>query len=418
MKPHLVVFSTLFPHAGAPNAGPFIRERMFRVGEALPLTVVSPQPWFPGQSLLRRWKPHFRPDTLRHESQHGIEVLHPRFFSVPGAFKQLDGLFMALGSYFTLKKLRRAGKLDILDAHFAYPDGYAATLLGKWLDVPVTITLRGTEVPHSRNAALRPLLVRALTRAARVFSVSDSLRRHAIDLGIPGDKIRVVGNGVDSAKFHPVERREARARLGIADDAQVLISVGGLVERKGFHRVIECLPELKLRFPGLVYLIVGGAGAEGDMRAELEQQVAALGLQDTVRFLGIVPAASLKWPLSAADVFVLSTRNEGWANVFLEAMACGVPVIATDVGGNAEVVCRDELGMIVPFGDRAALSSALTAALAKNWDRPAILAHARDNDWQKRVTVLVEEFNALHAGTLAARATGKQISLNKGGHLG
>ncbi|MEO6147853.1 MAG: glycosyltransferase [Sulfuriferula sp.] len=418
MKPHLVVFSTLFPHAGTPNAGPFIRERMFRVGEVLPLTVVSPQPWFPGQSLLRRWKPHFRPPALRHESQHGIDVLHPRFFSVPGAFKQLDGLFMALGSYFTLKKLRRAGKLDILDAHFAYPDGYAATLLGKWLGVPVTITLRGTEVPHSKNAKLRPLLVRALTRAARVFSVSDSLRRHAIDLGISGDKIRVVGNGVDSAKFYPVERSEARVQLGIAADAQVLISVGGLVERKGFHRVIECLPELKRRFPKLVYLIVGGAGAEGDMRAELEQQVRKLGLHDAVRFLGIVPAASLKWSLSAADVFVLSTRNEGWANVFLEAMACGLPVISTDVGGNAEVVCRDELGMIVPFGDHAALSAALMAALAKNWDRPAILAYARDNDWQKRVAVLVEEFNALHAGTLAARAVGKQVSLNNGGHPG
>ena len=418
MKPHLVVFSTLFPHAGAPNAGPFIRERMFRVGEVLPITVVSPQPWFPGQSLLRRWKPHFRPPALRYESQLGIQVLHPRFFSVPGAFKQLDGLFMALGSYFTLKKLRRAGKLDILDAHFAYPDGFAATLLGKWLDVPVTITLRGTEVPHSRNAKLRPLLVCALTGATRVFSVSDSLRRHAIDLGIPGDKIRVVGNGVDTTKFHPVERCEARAQLGIGADAQVLISVGGLVERKGFHRVIECLPELKTRFPRLVYLIVGGAGAEGNMRAELDQQVKALGLQDTVRFLGIVPAASLKWPLSAADVFVLSTRNEGWANVFLEAMACGLPVVSTDVGGNAEVVCRDELGIIVPFDDHAALNSALMAALEKTWNRSAILAYAHENAWQKRVTVLVEEFNALQAGTLAARAAGKQISLNKGGHLG
>ncbi len=418
MKPHLVVFSTLFPHAGAPNAGPFIRERMFRVGEVLPLTVVSPQPWFPGQSLLRRWKPHFRPPALRHESQQGIEVLHPRFFSVPGAFKQLDGLFMALGSYFTLKKLQRASQLDILDAHFAYPDGYAATLLGKWLGVPVTITLRGTEIPHSNNTKLRPLLVRALTRAVRVFSVSGSLRQHAIGLGISADKIRVVGNGVDSAKFYPVERNEARAQLGIAADAQVLISVGGLVERKGFHRVIECLPELKRRFPKLVYLIVGGASAEGDMRAELEQQVAMLGLHDTVRLLGIIPAASLKWSLSAADVFVLSTRNEGWANVFLEAMACGLPVISTDVGGNAEVVCGDELGMIVPFGDRSALSVALMTALEKNWDRAAIIAYARANDWHTRVVILVEEFNDIYTRRKSVKKPVQQEHMDKGGRFG
>lgn len=418
MKPHIVVFSTLFPHAGAPNAGPFIRERMFRVGAVLPITVVSPQPWFPGQALLRRWKPHFRPDTTPRESQQGIDILHPTFFSVPGVFKQWDGVFMALGSYLTLKKLQRAGKLDILDAHFAYPDGYAATLLGKWLGVPVTITLRGTELPHSKNAKLRPLLVRALARATRVFSVSDSLRQHAVSLGIAADKIRVVGNGVDSDKFHRVDRSEARTQLGLGADTPVLISVGGLVERKGFHRVIDCLPELKARFPKLVYLIVGGASAEGDLRAELEQQVATLGLQDAVRFLGIMPAASLKWPLSAADVFVLSTRNEGWANVFLEAMACGLPVITTNVGGNAEVVRHEALGSVVPFDDHAALGAALASALEKNWDRAAILAYARDNNWQKRVAVLVEEFSALHAAALSARTVAKPDPLNKGGHLG
>ena len=83
-----------------------------------------------------------------------------------------------------------------------------------------------------------------------------------------------------------------------------------------------------------------------------------------------------------------------------------------------KVVCRDELGIIVPFDDHAALNSALMAALEKTWNRSAILAYAHENAWQKRVTVLVEEFNALQAGTLAARAAGKQISLNKGGHLG
>ena len=413
MKPHLVVFSTLFPHAGAPNAGPFIRERMFRVGEQLPVTVVSPQPWFPGQSLIRGWKPHFRPAAPRHESHQGITVLHPHFFSVPGLFKQFDGLFMALSCYATLKRLQRAGKLDILDAHFGYPDGYAATLLGRWLGVPVTITLRGTEVPHARNPKLRSRLVKALQAATRVFSVSESLRQHAIGLGIVADKIRVVGNGVDTAKFHPVDRAQARAQLGIAAEVPVLISVGGLVERKGFHRVIACLPALIMRYPALQLLIVGGASAEGDMRAGLEQQVAALQLQDHVRFLGIVPAASLKWPLSAADVFVLSTRNEGWANVFLEAMACGLPVISTDVGGNAEVVCRSELGSIVPFDDPAALGDALHVALAKDWDRESIVRYAQDNDWHKRVAVLVEEFGAIQQ--MAGRKQAAQPGVEAGG---
>lgn len=395
ITPRLVVFSTLFPHPGQPNAGVFIRERMFRVAKVLPLTVVAPVPWFPLQSLIRLWRPHFRPAAPRREVQDGIEIWHPRFFSIPGLFKPLDGFFMALGSLPTLLRLQKHFRFNLIDAHFAYPDGYAATLLGRWLNTPVTITLRGTELRHASDPALRRRLVTALTRAAQVFSVSDSLKRLAVSLGIPADKILVVGNGVDTGKFFPMDRHEARSKLHIPPDAPVLISVGGLVERKGFHRVIDCLPALRQRFPGIHYLIVGGPSPEGDMRAELEAQVARLGLAGQVKFLGTMPSEALRLPLSAADVFVLSTHNEGWANVFLEAMACGLPVIATDVGGNREVVCRDDLGAIIPFGAQAALTMAMENALVRDWDRPAIIRYAEENGWARRVQVLTQTFQQL-----------------------
>ena len=154
--PRLVVFSTLFPHGGAPNAGVFIRERMFRVARHLPLTVVSPKPWFPGQGLVRTFRPGLRPAAVRREIQDGVEVQFPRFLSFPFVLKQFDGLLLAIGAYPALRRLQKIERLDLLDAHFGYPDGYAAVLLGKWLKVPVTITLRGTEVPHSRNPKLRP----------------------------------------------------------------------------------------------------------------------------------------------------------------------------------------------------------------------------------------------------------------------
>jgi teichuronic acid biosynthesis glycosyltransferase TuaC len=204
-----------------------------------------------------------------------------------------------------------------------------------------------------------------------------------------------VGNGVDADKFYPMDRLEARRRLGIAADAKVLISVGALVKRKGFHRVIDVLPELIETHPNLQYLIVGGSSAEGDMRAALEQQVKEMGLESRVHFLGTMPPKELKWPLSAADLFVLATSNEGWANVFLEAMACGLPVIATDAGGNAEVVCRPELGTIVTYDDQPALRDALLAALSQTWDRELIRAYAEENTWDTRVASLIEEFTGL-----------------------
>lgn len=390
----LVVFSALFPSAVRPGAGLFIRERMFRVARHRPLAVISPQPWFPGQGLIRLLRPGYRPQAPALEIQQGIRVYHPRYLSLPGLLRRLDGWSMALASVGLMRTLKRQGA-RLIDAHFTYPDGEAATRLGRWFRLPVTVTLRGTEVPHSRNPVLRPRLARTLKAADRVFSVSDSLRRLAIELGAPEANTEVVGNGIDIARFQPVDRNAARQKYGLPRDALVLVSVGALVERKGMHHVIDLMPALLECHPGLHYFIVGGASPEGDNRAELTVQVARLGLTDRVHFLGALPPDELKWPLSAADVFVLATRNEGWANVFLEAMACGLPVVTTDVGGNAEVVCREELGSIVPFDDRDALLQALDAALDKEWDRDAILDYARDNQWDTRVAQLLRAFDGI-----------------------
>ncbi len=375
-----------------PGAGLFIRERMFRVGKHLPLVVVSPVPWFPFQSLIRYFKPGYRLQPPKLEEQQGVQVYHPRFLAVPGLLRRLDGLSMALCSLFLMLRLKRSFKFTLIDSHFAWPDGYAATLLGRWLAVPVTITMRGTEVPHCKEAVKRSKVLLALSRAARVFSVADSLKRHVVALGADADKIQVVGNGVDTERFYPQSKHDARERLGLPADAQVLVTVGGLVERKGFHRVIELMPALLKAFPHLYYVVVGGPCAEGDWGERLEAQAKELGVAERVLFTGAVAPDELRWPLSAADIFVLPTSNEGWANVFLEAMACGLPVVTSDVGGNPEVVCHDELGTIVPFGHSEALREAIAAALNKNWQRDEIIAYAKNNSWDQRVEHLLTAF--------------------------
>jgi glycosyltransferase involved in cell wall biosynthesis len=144
-------------------------------------------------------------------------------------------------------------------------------------------------------------------------------------------------------------------------------------------------------------VIVGGASPAGDMSMQLRDQVRRLGLDTRVHFTGPLPPERLCVPLSAADVFVLATRYEGWANVFLEAMACGLPVVTTNVGGNAEVVSSENLGMLVPFGDAPALIAAIRNALQVRWDREQILRYARDNTWDRRIDVLVAQFRELAA---------------------
>ncbi|UCV17326.1 glycosyltransferase [Ferribacterium limneticum] len=390
--PNIVVLSSLFPSSVQPGAGLFIRERMFRIGRKLPLTIVAPTPWFPLQNLIRRFKPHFRPGAPRHENQSGIDVWFPRFFSVPGVFKKLDGPMMALCALPRLRRLKASGQLDIIDAHFAYPDGYAASLLSRWLSVPFTITLRGTETRHVSDPRFSGPLLQAINRADQVFSVSESLRQLMIAHGTKPEKIEVVGNGVDTTRFAPQDKATCRQALDIPAQAKVLISVGGLVPRKGFHRVIEVLPFIRQTHPDLIFLVVGGASTEGNNRQQLEQQVKALKLEDCVRILGPRQPHELSAILSAADVFVLATSNEGWANVFLEAMACGLPVVTTDVGGNKEVVCDDKLGIVVPFGDSEALCQAIASSLNRRWDNKKIRHYAEENAWDERVNRLNAHF--------------------------
>lgn len=391
----VLVFASLFPSSVQPGAGLFIRERMFRVGNELPLIVVSPKPWFPFQGIVRKLRPGYRPQPPKCEVQGGVEVYYPRFLSFPVIGRSLDGLSMALCCLPLMRKLKKRFQYNIVDAHFAYPDGYAATRLARWVGARVTITLRGTEVPLSRSLMRRRLMLSALARADRIFAVADSLKRHVAGLGADPRKIEVVGNGVDTDKFQRMTKAEARRKLGLPEHARVLITVGGLVPRKGFHRVIACLPALLREFPDLQYLIVGGASPEGNNERELRALVDELRLADSVHFLGSIAPDELKWPLSAADVFVLSTSNEGWANVLLEAMACGLPVVATDVGGNREVISDSSIGVIVPFDDHDALVDALNEALERRWDHSRIVNYARDNSWDSRVEILVREFQGL-----------------------
>ena len=402
--PHIVVLSSLFPSSVQPGAGLFVRERMFRVGAHVPLAVVSPQPWFPLQGWLRRFKPGFRPGAPRHEMQQGHDVWFPRFFSLPGLLKRFDGWFMALGARSRMAQLKREGRLDLIDAHFGYPDGFAAAKLAGWLGVPYTVTLRGTETRHAADPVLRLRLAHALARAARVFSVSDSLRQVALKVGVQPERARVVGNGVDITRFYVLDKATQRRELGLPPDAPVLVTVGGLVERKGFHRVMAAMQVLRQNFPQLQYLVVGGPSPEGDWTARLKTLAGELQLQDCVHFTGPVAPDDLRRYLSAADVFALSTRNEGWANVLLEAMACGLPVVTTDVGGNAEVVCRPELGTVVPFDDAPALQQALAQALQHPWDRAHIRAYAEANVWDRRIDDLEAEFLALAQGPARAAA--------------
>ena len=398
MLPRVLIFSSLFPSDVAPTSGTFIRERMFRVGRLVPIVVVAPQVYSPFDWIVRLFRKTFRPTAALHETVDGVEIFRPRVFSFPGVLKELDGFFMWLGTRRCVDKIVREFKPTCIDAHFVYPDGFAASKLAQAHNLPLVITIRGSKDEWLIGTSRERFLTEALQRATKLISVSSALKKDvAVRLGQPESKCIVIGNGVDLDKFGVVDKFEARKKLGLNPNAKVVISVGGLIDRKGFHRIIPLLAALKVKFPTLVYLIVGGGTSHADKLEELKRLARDCNVDDIVKFCGPQLPKDLKWFYGASDVFALATEHEGWANVFLEAMACGLPVITTDVGGNSEVVCNENLGSITKYFDAPMFSTAIEAALLRNWDSAQIVEYAMKNKWDNRVDQVIDVLSTLSA---------------------
>jgi glycosyltransferase involved in cell wall biosynthesis len=335
------VFSTLYPNSAQPNHGVFVENRLRETiaQGGVEATVVAPVPYFPvSHRFFGRYSAFAR--APHHEVRHGLDVWHPRYAVIPkvGAAWTPETLFRA--ALRLVRRLEAAGeRFEVIDAHYAYPDGVAAARLGRALRLPVVITGRGTDLTLIPNdARARVQILWAAREAVAMVTVCEDLRRRLIVLGAPAERTLVLRNGVDLGLFCPRDRARARAALGI--EGFTLLCVGSLIPRKGHDLVLEALAQL----PDCRLVIAG----DGPRRAELEAFARRLGVGDRVRFLGETPHADLPDLYAAADVLLLPSSREGWANVLLEAMACGTPVVATDVNGTGEVVRSRAAGMLMP----------------------------------------------------------------------
>ena len=252
------------------------------------------------------------------------------------------------------------------------------------------MTIRGKEALHFHEWGLRGRLVRRLLpESDSVIAVSESLKELCILAGVSPGRISVIGNGVDTAAFRACDRNVCREKLGLYAAGRIILAVGSMTPVKGFDRIIAALPEVLRSFPDATLCIVGGDGdlAGGDAGRELRSQAQKLGLADKIRFVGEIANKELVAWYNAADVFCLSSRSEGSPNVLMEALSCGCPAVATDVGSAAAIVSEDFLGTIVDnvSGDVTpacrGLASGLIATLAKPYDRQRIAAHMRQHNW-------------------------------------
>lgn len=370
----ILTFTTLYPNAAQPGLGVFVETRLRHLvaGGGVEARVLAPVPWFPFAGRAFGAYAQFARAPIV-ERRHGIDVFHPRYLVVPKVGMSLTPATLYLAARQAAARMLADGfDIDLIDSHYAYPDGVAAVLLGRHLGRPVTVTARGSDLNVLPRFALpRRMILWAAGRADGLITVCQALKDKLVALGVAADRVRVLRNGVDLAQFRLEDRQRLRADLGLS--APLLLSVGGLVPLKGHDLVIRALALM----PEAALVIAG----EGPERKALGGLVSDLGLAARVRFVGRVDHGDLGRYYGAADALVLASSREGWPNVLLEAMACGTPVVASNVGGMPEVVAAAEAGLLLRERTPQAIVAAVRHLLGAPPDRARTRAYAERFSW-------------------------------------
>lgn len=369
----LLTVSTLFPNPVQKTHGVFVETRLRKLiatGEAR-ARVLAPIPWLPSFVDHSSLGPVHR--VPAHVVRNGIEVDHPRYLVVPKVGMSITPFTLYRTIRRSLKRLLASGhRVDLIDAHYFYPDGVAAVWAAKDFNLPVVVTARGTDINLIPQFPIpRRMIQQAAANADGLITVCAALKDGLTELGVPPGRITVLRNGVDLERFRPIDRGEARRALGFA--RRTLASVGHLVERKGHHHAIGALAQL----PDTDLVIVG----DGPERSALQQLSAQLGVTTRVRFMGAVDQDRLCLVYNGIDALVLASSREGWANVLLESMACGTPVVASAVWGTPEVVAAPEAGILMPSLDAAGVAAGVDRLFSRPPRRADTRRYAEGFDW-------------------------------------
>ena len=378
---NILLFSTLFPNHVRPRHGVFVENRLIQLLTRNPVYkafVVAPVAWFPFKSArFGSWSENA--GVTSSENRKNIIVDHPRFITIPKVGMSLAPLLLALGAFRRCATLHRQQKFDLIDAHYVYPDGVAAVLIGKWLKVPVVITARGSDINViPEHFVARCWIKWAIKHCHHAIAVSDALRKNMLALGAEPDKVTTIRNGTDPAVFNLSADRE-KLRQTLNWNGYTVLSVGNLVPLKGHHVVLDAISKL----PDCQLVIVG----KGTELESLQSIIAERELGHRVSIMQECTQQQLAEFYNAADALVLASSREGMPNVVLEALACGTPVIATAVGGIPEVLNNDAIG-ILAGRDGESIRKALLQLKEFPRSRQDIANYSKRYGWEESIVSL------------------------------
>jgi len=392
--------SSEYPNPTEPVKGLFVRARLQAMALLAEIRLAAPI------ALLDYANPYGRLLGFREippsRTDGSIQVLHPRWIYPPYG-GVLNAFCMFLRLLPVVRKLKQKGECDVIDAHFAHPEGIAAALLGTTLNIPFVITMRGSEFLHAKYILRRHWMSWAMKRATLVIAVSDELRALGVELGADPANTALVTNGINSEIFNLRDRAASRQKLAIPEGTRIVLAAGNLAPIKCHEKIVRALRGVIDSGIDAQLWLAGGTGRSGRHEAVIREEIAACGLEEKVRFVGEVPQHELAELMSVADVFCLASSREGCPNVVNEAMACGTPVVSTDVGAVRRLIPSPEYGIVVPRNNPAALQKGIAEALQREWNAPAIAGWAGSRSWAHVSAEAVREISTHVRSRMACR---------------
>lgn len=353
----ILVISKIFPNKLQPTFGTFVLDETRALALNNDIRVIAPVPWFPRIELFKKWSVNSQiPDS---EEIGGISVGHPRYLVTPKVGRSFYGQFYIWGIRKTVEKLRAEFKFDVIVAHYAYPTGYAAAYYSRKYRCPLLLKTHGSDIHEDLNyPSRRKGAIHALAKADKIVAVCLALKAKIIQQNISDDKIKVIYNAVNQKHFRILDQNFCREELGLPMQQKLVLFVGNLIAVKNVPLLIRAFSQALKKTSSPAKLIIIG---QGNLRSQLERLAEALGLQDKILFTGAQPHEKIPLWMNACDFLCLSSNNEGYPTVLNEAKACGLSVVATNVGGVMEIV--NELDAVVPPNDVSAFALAIEKKL-------------------------------------------------------
>lgn len=381
----VLVITNLFGFPWDQSRGVFNQQQFDRLSQRLDLTVLVAIPW---TEAIRR--PRMYWSAKRDGRKLWPYVDYFIFWYPPGMVQFLHSAFFLL-SLVMQRPMLLFRPWHALIGSWGYPDAVATVCLGGFKSTPVLMKLHGTDVNgYLLDRGKRWQILAAARRSQAVMTASSALRDQLINAGIDSKLVRVNYNGVNANLFCRADKQAARTRLQLELSERVLLFVGNLKFSKGCVELLASFLEIAQAYPTLHLYFIG----DGEARSVMSKLIAGAPCAARVHMLGKLDHSDLPDWFSVADLFCLPSHDEGLPNVVLEAMACGVPVVATRVGGIPEVV-PDFAGLLIEPGDSSALSSALRLGLSRSWNHEHIAAHGRGFDWAGNVDTVVALLNEI-----------------------